>query len=251
LELFGAPSVCVVDSRAVIFFQLGLNRVPSLFSDSAQCPDLPEVLCYRVCVISSARPLNSPHLNLATFPHPSSPPFHSTPSYDGGYKQQVRVITTPSHRAIKTMAIANDIPGLEVTIEIDGETAKEYDDPHDAGKEPPKLDVRDLAAGQAQDAQAVLEAQNQRYVVKYIEAKPGAFFQFRIKRAVNFKHRGHHIAYSVMGDNFKVSLRHDTTPNSAWNTVTKGHLAGNPAEGFQTKTFKFAELKIGKKQITA
>ena len=58
LELLRAPSVCVVDSRAVIFFQLGLNCVPSLFSDFAQRPDLPEVLCYRVCGISSARPLS-------------------------------------------------------------------------------------------------------------------------------------------------------------------------------------------------
>ncbi|KAL8407808.1 hypothetical protein RB594_006577 [Gaeumannomyces avenae] len=82
------------------------------------------------------------------------------------------------------MAISDRIPGLEVTVKVDGERATEHHD--DAAYDEPcavKLDSPDGVR-----------------VVKYIEATSGAPFSVHIKRTSGFNFRGNHIGWSVAVD---------------------------------------------------
>ncbi|KAL8307055.1 hypothetical protein RB593_005782 [Gaeumannomyces tritici] len=82
------------------------------------------------------------------------------------------------------MAISDHIPGLEVTVRVDGELAIEHYD--DAAYDEPCAVELDSSAGVR--------------VVKYIEAKSGAPFSVHINRTVNFNFRGDHIGWSVAVD---------------------------------------------------
>ncbi|KAJ1553047.1 hypothetical protein HK405_009121, partial [Cladochytrium tenue] len=97
------------------------------------------------------------------------------------------------------MAVIDVVPGLQVTIEVDGATATEYDDPKRDKWQIPHLDV-------AENDDDTPPA----YVVKYIESKPGASFRFRINKTPLLQLYGaHHMAFKVHADTISMALSHD------------------------------------------
>ncbi|KAL8410582.1 hypothetical protein RB596_000313 [Gaeumannomyces avenae] len=110
------------------------------------------------------------------------------------------------------MAISDHIPGLEVTVRVDGELAIEHYD--DAAYDEPCAVELDSSAGVR--------------VVKYIEAKSGAPFSVNINRTVNFNFRGDHIGWSVAVDGGQ----------SWW------QQEGDSVSGFIKKCWKFGDLDI-------
>ena len=134
------------------------------------------------------------------------------------------------------MAIIHGIKGLEVTIEVNGVTAKEYHDPDEDERgdldldTPPGVHIR-------------------AHQVKYIEVTPGASFQFRVKRGRRFRHRSDHIGYLAYADGMAVGICHDDTPNNRaerWDDTLDSFCDGNPVDGYRDYQFKFADLEIGK-----
>jgi hypothetical protein len=142
------------------------------------------------------------------------------------------------------MAVLPDIEGLEVTIEVDGETAKEYD-PCDDGDGDPPADLKfHIPDGQR-------EADGKPYLVKYIEAKPGAPFHFHIKRLPNFHHHSHHIAFCCRVDSLVTQWKHDNTvtardKKTTWRKEIKGwDRYYEEDKTFRTCYFRFEKLHIG------
>ncbi|KAL8419181.1 hypothetical protein RB594_002402 [Gaeumannomyces avenae] len=131
------------------------------------------------------------------------------------------------------MAISNLIPGLEVTVKVDGEAAIEHDDA--AAYDEPCAVEYDSPAGVR--------------VVKYIEAKSGAPFCLTIKRASNFNFRGDQIGWSVAVDGGRgrrqqeISLQ---TPRrgAEWVSQVTGYSEGDPVSGFIKKFWRFGDLDI-------
>ncbi|KAK0631407.1 hypothetical protein B0T14DRAFT_572499 [Immersiella caudata] len=141
------------------------------------------------------------------------------------------------------MAIAPNIWNLVVTVEADGKPATEYNPCDDGDVAPPDgLDFHipdgPLAAGV------------KPYVVKYIEAMPGAPFRFRIVRLPQFLHHGHHVAFRYQVDNLTTGLVHDNTVTSRWKSTT-WNMATSGVSLFDKKTkgekvcgFRFQKLDI-------
>lgn len=70
------------------------------------------------------------------------------------------------------MAVIDLIPGLTVTVKVDGRTAQEYEGPR------VETDFMDLT--HYHHAPMKPGPPNPPHVIKYIEAIPGAFFKIRI-----------------------------------------------------------------------
>ncbi|KAL8307052.1 hypothetical protein RB597_008981 [Gaeumannomyces tritici] len=131
------------------------------------------------------------------------------------------------------MAISDHIPGLEVTVRVDGELAIEHYD--DAAYDEPCAVELDSSAGVR--------------VVKYIEAKSGAPFSVHINRTVNFNFRGDHIGWSVAVDGGQswwqqeVSLQAPKR-GAEWSNKMTGYFEGDSVSGFIKKRWKFGDLDI-------
>ncbi|KAK0657845.1 hypothetical protein B0T16DRAFT_386311 [Cercophora newfieldiana] len=142
------------------------------------------------------------------------------------------------------------IGGLEVTIEVDGRTAKEYDPCDDSDNGPPEGCNFHIPETQ-------LESNEKPYVIKYIEAKAGASFQFRVKRLPTFEHHSHHIAFGYRVDHVQIELQHDHTvtagnKNTTWDAV-KGHvmLYDKEEDSHKQCSFRFAALDIDAENTTS
>jgi hypothetical protein len=142
------------------------------------------------------------------------------------------------------MAVLPGIEGLEVTIEVDGQTAKEYDPCDDGDGDPPENLEFHIPDGQPQtDAKP--------YIVKYIEAKPGVSFQCHVKRLPNFQHRSHHIACEYHIDDFETILSHDETVSSrfkasTWESILDHvEVYSEKQNNFKCCKLRFEKLAIG------
>ena len=138
------------------------------------------------------------------------------------------------------MAILPTIPGLEVTILVDGVAAAEYGDPDaEENTRASLLPKYDLPPGPS-DLQTV------PYVVKYIEAKPGAAFEIQVVKTALFERRSHHIAHRIKLDGrVCLSMAHeggDGAPRSEWRRITGTVLSGSPAAGYKAHKFLFSPL---------
>ncbi|KAK4154699.1 hypothetical protein C8A00DRAFT_14196, partial [Chaetomidium leptoderma] len=132
------------------------------------------------------------------------------------------------------MAVIRWIPGLEVTIHV-GTTAQEYEEPHPEGITREEFDLP------ANHGEAM------PYIVKYIEAKPGARYSFHVTKRATFRGRGQHIAYDTFCDGKKsTSLSHEPNHNQGrkWKTSTAGIWSGNPTAGYKNHKFMFAAFDI-------
>ncbi|KAK4173304.1 hypothetical protein QBC36DRAFT_303764 [Triangularia setosa] len=104
------------------------------------------------------------------------------------------------------MAILPSIPGLTVTVEVDEKPTKEYDDP-EANSMQAEMQPEDF------DLPPNHPPNDIPYVVKYIEAKPGAFYRYKVTLLPRFSKKAHHLAFSVINDGWRVSPTHITSKN--------------------------------------
>ncbi|KAK0732458.1 hypothetical protein B0T21DRAFT_196227 [Apiosordaria backusii] len=101
------------------------------------------------------------------------------------------------------MAILPSVPGLTVTIEVTEKPTKEYDDP-EAHSLQVEMQPEDF------DLPPNLPPNDIPYVVKYIEAKPGAFYRFKVTLLPRFSQKAHHVAYTVSNDGSRALPSHIT-----------------------------------------
>jgi hypothetical protein len=137
------------------------------------------------------------------------------------------------------MAILDSIPGLEVYIKVDGSRATEYDDPDGEaqGKDLGRFDV------------PADHSQQPPYVIKYIEAKPGAPFSFCIATEQHFHRPSDHVAHLFSVDGRSSFLRHESIEGLA--AIIRKFISyvgtefGNPTDGYKEHSFVFAPVEIG------
>lgn len=137
------------------------------------------------------------------------------------------------------MAILPSIPGIQVTINVNGAAAREYEAPEDTTCAVAIKDF-DLTPNRNHNAP---------YVVKYIEAIPGAPYEFQIVKRQRFRGRSHHIAAKLVVDGQESGLAHEEQgtrkKNQRWEFESNGITSGGSATGYQIYTFEFAPLNIG------
>lgn len=136
------------------------------------------------------------------------------------------------------MAVLKNIPGLKVTVDVDGEAAIEYD--NTAASNQPSLTHDDLHLA---DPNRPLP-----YAVKYIEAKPGKPFQFRIERTPRFRFKGPHVFFRVVVDGQEdnsIITDCKTNRKKNWSEVCKA-LVSETRVSQTYHYFKFGNLNVGK-----
>lgn len=141
------------------------------------------------------------------------------------------------------MAILDSIPGLSVWINVDGQPATEYNDPDDEAQ---GMDLDGF------DVPANSHSQRVPYMIKYIEAKPGAPFSFCISKDNHFHRPSHHVAHQVTVDGQKYTRRHHEREDrkaiqerQAAFTSYGGIKFGNPTDGYKEHSFMFSPVEIG------
>lgn len=139
------------------------------------------------------------------------------------------------------MAVIKEIPGLEVTVEVDGRKAKEYVDP-DA------VEIDEDDNNNNDDLHNAEPGRPRPHVVKYIEAKPGAAFQFRLKRTPDFKHLGDSIFFKAIVDGGKDNSAHNDHSAGKHSTFREkidcfySHDSDGNSKAWG---FKFGDLNVG------
>lgn len=143
------------------------------------------------------------------------------------------------------MAIISHLPGLKVTIEVNGKTAKEYDAPEDAAAAPEDMSFH--VPEPTEDADP--------YVVKYIESVPGARFRVRVVRTTEFRKRSAGLVHGLELDGQKAPHTHLDLWNSAdgrpqrdceYKHCDDSWSVGSNDEGWTKKWFRFGSLDTGK-----
>lgn len=143
------------------------------------------------------------------------------------------------------MAIINSVPGLTACVKVNGEPATEYENPDDEVRGL-DIDLFDVGDGLSPDNPQT------PYVIKYIEAKPGAPYGFHIAKEPSFRNRSHHVGIGVIIDGTRMGLLH-TNPEPAGlgqprdpSSIDIRHTTrGNPEDGFQRESFVFSALETG------
>ncbi|KAK6087765.1 scytalone dehydratase [Seiridium cupressi] len=98
------------------------------------------------------------------------------------------------------MAILDEVPGLEATIQVNGVDLEEYDNPH----------YETVSNMPEYASQLHIEPRlRTKHVIKYIETKSGDFFAIKFTRRPEFHYVSHHIAWKVNIDNEPQSFLHE------------------------------------------
>ncbi|KAH7627283.1 hypothetical protein B0T09DRAFT_323410 [Sordaria sp. MPI-SDFR-AT-0083] len=163
------------------------------------------------------------------------------------------------------MAILTCLPGLEVTIEVDGQRAQEYDaDPNEVESRAEEIDFHSI---QQQTHHNHLRRRRRRfrfgaasapapapapYVLKYIEAKPGKPFGFifdmrncpnleDVFSSIRAGTEGPSIYYSCVLDGFSTGKKHvySGTRDTRYSCTT-----GSDAAGWKKNKFRFRSLDV-------
>lgn len=138
------------------------------------------------------------------------------------------------------MAVISSIPGLEVTIKVNGVTAKEYDIPDGGDCTPMARKDFDLPKAYDRDLPCI---------VKYIEAKPGEPYRFDVTKQAGFRRGSHHIAFQISQDGCQLKLRHEpvdrrSLQKQAWYAGPNSIWSGNETAGYKLHKFQFAAFDI-------
>lgn len=132
------------------------------------------------------------------------------------------------------MAIHQDFPGIEVTVEVDGTSVVEYADLDDQVKH--------------EDATVQLHLVNCT-VAKYIECATGKHFSIKMAIDAKYKWDCPVISFHVWVDGVSVggsSFSRTSYENINSDTVKEGIYVGNTGHGGVLKKFKFAEIHTSK-----
>lgn len=143
------------------------------------------------------------------------------------------------------MAVIPGLDGLEVTINVDGQTATKYEPPEpERAPANMKFDMRGRSPSDAVP-----------YMVKYIDVKPGAPFAFHLNRSTEFEyHGGYQIGFRVGVDGQEKrtiasetsSRDHDMEHKQKAMTLTVSSVReGSDAGGWVRRQFQFSSLNIG------
>ena len=144
------------------------------------------------------------------------------------------------------MAIIDGIRGLQVEIKIGGKTAEEHD-PLEKINKPSDLEfhIPDSAGSETPRSDSDIP-----YVVKFIEATPGALFYIQVNQLLDFKFSAHHIGFSITVDSLIMGVNHDECEKNRqlglpWNPKASHWISKNEAGVWQRNYFRFAQLPIG------
>jgi hypothetical protein len=145
------------------------------------------------------------------------------------------------------MTIIPSIEDLEVTIAVDGQTAREYDDPDDVNENSTCPMARD-------DFHLPPDHQGRLpYQVKYIESKPGKHFAIKIRKGRRFRHLGgYYIACGVYVDGRRELFDYEeglATRDGVWDRKLSGFVSRTASGGWRMYNFQFSELKTGMTEI--
>ncbi|KAI0096928.1 hypothetical protein GGR51DRAFT_566914 [Nemania sp. FL0031] len=141
------------------------------------------------------------------------------------------------------MAIIKDVPGLEVTVEIDRRSLPEYDDPHAKICDDDDLEVL-ATATKEKDSVSTVVCQIP-HVVKYIESIPGSEFSIRFVKESFFNSRCHQIGVAYEMDGIKSSLAQEPSRfgPGRWGFVYVGTRYYSEGVGWRGRKFKFNALQ--------
>ncbi|KAK4465156.1 hypothetical protein QBC42DRAFT_26312 [Cladorrhinum samala] len=139
------------------------------------------------------------------------------------------------------MTLFPSIPGLEAVVVVGGVDAHEYEVPEDDENPLESLNLADYDAAYARHG-------NIPHVVRYIEAKPGVDFLYRVTIKPNFVWRSHHVGVQVRNDGVKGGLRrlfqHQTAQDGSIVENIRSRTSGNSKEGYMTLMFRFAPVSL-------
>lgn len=147
------------------------------------------------------------------------------------------------------MAVIPGIKGVEVTINVGGQTAREYAPP-ELERAPVDLEF---------DMRGRSPSDDVPYWVCYILAEPGAAFDFHARKTAAFQYLGGHqigMMFDVDGrrvPGIKVETHHADTRHQRHSTTFKqdGFLEGNDVVGWVKRPFRFSDLNIGELPVLA
>ncbi|KAI0127031.1 hypothetical protein BJ170DRAFT_695414 [Xylariales sp. AK1849] len=136
------------------------------------------------------------------------------------------------------MAILRDLPGVEITVEVDGKPLQEYDDPY-ANKNSDELEL--LVAATKETNPVATNVKHIPHVVKYIEAVSGKRFAFRFKKQAGFLRGCHHLGLEFSNDGRRTNFVHQARGGRDY--LIKSHRSGGPSTDYWTHYYKFGDLK--------
>ncbi|KAL1838550.1 hypothetical protein VTJ49DRAFT_2548 [Mycothermus thermophilus] len=137
------------------------------------------------------------------------------------------------------MAIISSVDDLDVTIVVDGHTAREYVDPDGDNANSCPMTRRDFHIPTGQQG-------NLPYQIKYIESKPGKRFAVSIRKGPKFRTIGHHIAFRIYVDGTEQVFVHQhekETQDGVYRRIVDGFLHRTPRGDYTSYKFQFSELK--------
>jgi len=100
------------------------------------------------------------------------------------------------------MAVIEGIPGLQVTVDINGVAAQEYDIPVGNVDKQYDDDLQVVEARQLIRGDDSISVKAPPQIVKYIEVQPGATFAFQMKRTLDFNFIGKGVFFEAIVDGF-------------------------------------------------
>jgi len=130
------------------------------------------------------------------------------------------------------MAIIQGLPGVEVTIQTDGWTAWEYDDPAGADD----------------------ETQHPRVITKFIECSDDEPFEIHLKASGSYSwgYRSHALKFTANIDGVwatAMACKHEHTFPGGWERYLSRRVVGDPYGGSRYVSQKFAFSKITKGKL--
>ncbi|KAI0144583.1 hypothetical protein GGR57DRAFT_326972 [Xylariaceae sp. FL1272] len=141
------------------------------------------------------------------------------------------------------MAVIKDLPGLKVTIKVDGKDLQEYDDPYiEILDDDDELEL--LVTATKETDPVSLNVRHIPHVVKYIEATPGKEFVFSLVKEKDFDSGCNHMAVGCEGDGKRYSLIHAplNQRRGEWHCLLDGTQYG-PVGNKRRRPFLFSDLK--------
>ncbi|KAL0475821.1 hypothetical protein QR685DRAFT_60865 [Neurospora intermedia] len=137
------------------------------------------------------------------------------------------------------MAILTGYPGLEITVEVDGQRAQEYDAPAD------EVEARAEEIDFHTITHVPIQESGSPYSIKYIESIPGKPFAFKLD-STNFSipsHDGkkHQTEYKCFLDG--IPTGYCSLPGGSKKT-RDSYTSGNNESGWKRHKFQFSTLKL-------
>ncbi|KAJ8131516.1 hypothetical protein O1611_g2115 [Lasiodiplodia mahajangana] len=139
------------------------------------------------------------------------------------------------------MAIIKGVPGLEVTIQVDGQNLPEYDDTHANSCDDDDLEVL-ATVTKARDTVSIA-AHQIPHIVKYIESIPGKEFCAKIVKEEYFDSKCHHLGVRYEVDGLK-QFKHEPLEyqSSKWTLKMDSRRHYTNRLGWRKRKFKFTQL---------